>query len=279
MLAARHREDHFRAPAHRLCQRVVRGCVAGVECDHHIYPVHAVIVCDIPHEEGQLVIPVLFRQLPAVIDHIFFQVQPDDTDVISSQLVEIVVHGECEIRFPASEIQDRKLPPLLQPGEDILDKFQEAVDLAEFVRLRPHDLPVLCHHSQVSEERDRHAFLQDVMFLPVMGAVRRPGFRLSLLPAYRDLPFFAHKHRALFPHSLDLHLPEPLHIPRDLPARIFGCQIFMKRLCLCEGFELKVQLPLFFKRAHPDLYYALLVPRITYSPADKIYIQDFRQKP
>ena len=279
VLAARHREDHFRAPSHRFCQRVIRSCIAGMESDHHIYPVHAVIVRDIPHEKGQLVIPVLFRQFPAVVDHVFFQVQPDDADVISSQLVEIVIHSECEIRFPASEIQYRKLPSLLQPGKDILDKFQEAVDLSEFVRLRPHDLPVLCHHTQVSEERNRCALLQDIILPPVMGAVRRPHLCLPLLPSYCDLPFFAHKYRALFPHGLDLHLPEPLHNPRDLPARIFSCQILMKCLCLCEGFKLKVQLPLFFKRAHPDLYYALPVPRITYSPADKIYIQDFRQKP
>lgn len=112
-----------------------------------------------------------------------------------------------------------------------------------------------------------------------MRTVRGTGFLLPSPAADRNLSFFTHKHRTLFPHCLKLHLSELLHISRDLPAGVFTCQILVKRLCLCEGFDLKKQLPLFFKRTHLDLYYPRLVPRITYDPADKIYIKDFRQKP
>ena len=72
------------------------------------------ILRNIPLQEQQLLISVLFTQLITPPDHLFLKIQPDDPDIILLQLMQIIIHGKCQVRFAASEIQDRKLPVSVQ---------------------------------------------------------------------------------------------------------------------------------------------------------------------
>ena len=64
---------------------------------------------------------------------------------------------------------------LIKLREHVLDKFEETVDLAEFVVLRMDDRPVLRLDTELHEERDRDPLFEDVALLPVMGKSVRPG--------------------------------------------------------------------------------------------------------
>ena len=77
MLAARYRQDHPAVPFDRVDQGIIRRRIAGVEGDHHI-GTRALVVGDVPCEEGQVVVAQLLCRLVAEFDHVFFQIQSDD---------------------------------------------------------------------------------------------------------------------------------------------------------------------------------------------------------
>ena len=243
-----------------------------MERDDHIHLVDALIIRNVPHQERQLLIAVLLRQFSAVFDHILFQIQADNADIVFFQLMQIIIHGKCEIRFSASEIEDRKLSLLIELRKDIFDKFQEPVDLAEFVRLRPDDLPVLCHHPQISEERHRDPFFQDIMFLTVVGQIRRLRLLPALLFLNGGLSFLADEHRIYVAHRLYLHLAELLCILGKLFFCLLFFQISVKCLFRRKRLKLEQQLPFLLKRPDFHLYYALFIPRVADHRTDKIYI-------
>lgn len=63
--------------------------------------------------------------------------------------MQIIVNCKCQIGFTASKIQNRYFPVLRELRKNILDKLQETVDLAELIKLCPHDFPFFCHNSQI----------------------------------------------------------------------------------------------------------------------------------
>ena len=175
MLAAGNGKDDLCAPAHRLFQSEIRCRIAGVESHHHIHLVHALVGGDVPGIEGQLFVAVFYGQAIAFFYHVFFQIQPDDPHRVSFQFLQIIIHGKGQIGLSAAEIQDHRLPGTVQPRQDILNEFQEPVDLAEFVIPGIYDLAILCHNAQIHQERDGFPFLQNVILFPVMGQSAFPG--------------------------------------------------------------------------------------------------------
>ena len=243
-----------------------------MERDDHIHLIHAVIIRDVAGKERKLVITVLFCQPAAVPDHILLQIQPDNADIIAFQLMQIIIHGKCKIRLSAPEVKDRKFPVPVKLRQDILDKLKEPVDLPELVRPRPDDLPVLRHHSEITEKRYEFPFFENVSLLPVVGQVRRLRLLSALLPLDRGLPFFADQHRILRIRRLDLHLPElPGAAGQLLHGRI-TVQIFVERLFRRKRLKLKDQLPFQLQRA--DLHFddPAFLPRVADDRADEIFI-------
>ena len=186
--------------------------------------------------------------------------------------MQIIIHGKREIRFPASEINDGQLSPAVEPRQDIFYEFEEAVDLPELIGLRPDDLTVCSHHTQILQKRDRDPFLQNILLFSVVGKIRFFRRCLPFSSLDRNFPLPAHKHCTVLMHCLDLHLPEVLHVFQDLFRRLFPAQVFVKRLCFCEGFDLKMQISLCLHRSDFHLYYSLFFHGITYDRPDKIYI-------
>ena len=273
MLTARNRQYDLCIPPYRFCQCIVSGCITRMECHDHIHLIHSIIICDIPFKKRQLIVPVFYGKTAAVSDHIFLQIQPDNTYVIFFQFMQIIIHGKCQIRFPASKIKYRQLPPFIQPGQNIFDKLQKTVDLSELVSFRPDDLPIPCHHTQILQKRNRDSLLKNMVFSAVMSQIRLFCSLLLFLSLYCHFSFFAHKHRNVFVYRLSLHLTEFFHIQGNLLPRLAGSQVFMKCLGPCKGFKLKIQRPPFLKRTHLYFYYALFFSRTAYGPAYKIYVQ------
>ena len=85
------------------------------------------------------------------------------------QNLQIIIQGKRQIRFAAAKIQDRHFPVFWKLFPDILDKFQEAVDLPEFVIFGMDDLSIRSHDSQIYQKRHRRAFFQNITLFPVMA--------------------------------------------------------------------------------------------------------------
>ena len=97
----------------------------------------------------QIVIAIMLCQLAAVADDILLQIQSDDADRIPLHLMQIVIHGKGQVGLSASKIDDDIFPGLIQLWQDILDKLQEPVDLAEFVVTAFYDLSILRLHTKI----------------------------------------------------------------------------------------------------------------------------------
>ncbi len=226
MLAAGHRQDHAGSPLYGLLQGIVRGLVAGVEGDHHVHLLPALIVADVPLPEAQAIVMQLFGQLTAAVDHIRFQIQPGDPDVPALEPVQIIVHAEGQIGLPAAEIHDADGAVCGKLLQHILDELQITVDLPELIIFRPHHLPLGRLHSQAHQEVHRLPLGQDVALGAVVGHVRKVwGFRVpALFGLDGHCPLSADQDAGFQVGAAYLRLPEqPLHI---------SCQAFLQLLPL-----------------------------------------------
>ena len=223
---------------------MIRGRIAGMKGHHHIHAVLAFKIRDIPLKEIQPAIPVFLRKAAAAADHIRLQIQARHTDIQPAQLVQIIVHGESQIAFPASEINDPHTPVLWEYGHDVRDKFQETVDLAEFIIPALHRFPLRRLNPKIDQKGNRLSFLQNIFLLPVM---RHPqGFRhcfrrvrSSLAFPDRHLAFFAHYRLRLKAPRLYGKLTETRHGFQNSLQRLLLCQISVKDLIPAEAFQLK----------------------------------------
>ena len=196
-----------------------------------------------PLQELQFAVAVFLTQLIAMADHIPLQIQTDDPDIIILQLMEIVVHGKSQVRFPASEVKDGQLPaflrPVLQARQDVLDKFQKAVDLAELVEFRVDHLSLPGHDSQIHQERHRRPLPEDVSLLSVVGQVRLFCRLLPGLLFHGDLSLFADQRRDRGLSRLHLELLHLFHIHKERFAGLMGRQVPMERLVPLKLLQLK----------------------------------------
>ena len=255
MLAAGHGQNRPGIPLHRSGQRIVRGSIAGVERYHQVYLVHSLIIRDIPCQKLQLFIAEPLRQLIAAANNILLQIQADNPQVKSLQFPKIIVHGKRQVGFSAAEINHGQFPSSGKRRTDIPDKFQEPVDLPEFIIPAVYHLSLRGHHSQLHQERHRRSFFQNIVLFPVVGQLRRarnPG-PLFLLHSY--LSFFAYQHRGGHLCRLRLHLP----VIRFHPAgrRLYEVLFFIIDM----GFLLSIpesrlisEVSLHRQRPHSDLY-------------------------
>ena len=290
MLAARHRQDHPGVPLHRLVKRVIGGRIAGVESHHHVHLAAALIAGDISLQEGQLVIAVSARQFPAAADHVLFQIQADNPHVKPTALPQIIIHGKGQIGLAAAKIQDRKLPILWQRGNDIFDKFQEPVNLAELVVAGVHHAPLRRHDAQIHQKGNRPPLLQKIRLLSIMlqicllytagAGFAGPGLRLSGRGGF-GFSFLLHRHMSLFAYQgvhgslrgRKLQLAEGiLHPAQDPGDRLLLPQVFMKGLGSPENLRLKFQLSLQEHRADPDLLLLQPFPRAAQNKLFQVFI-------
>ena len=141
-------------------------------------------------------------------DHIFLQIQSYDSYVIFFQFMQIIIHGKCEIRFTTAKIQDCKFSSLIKLRQYILDKFQEPVDLPEFVEFRMHDLSILCHNTKILKKWYRDSLFQHILFLTVMAHINLLFPALFYLTFYSHFSFFTYKYCCLASGTGDLSLTE-----------------------------------------------------------------------
>ena len=110
--------------------------------------------------------------------------------------MQIIIYGKCQIRFPASEVQYRKLPVFIKLRQNVFDKFQEPVNLPEFIKPGIHDLALFCHNSKLQKKRNRNSLFQHILFPAVMAPVYFLFFdALRLCPLlYRYLSLLAYQY-------------------------------------------------------------------------------------
>ena len=252
---------------------MIRRRIAGMKRHDHIDLVDSIVIRNIPLQKSQFFISVFYCQFTTMADHLFFQIQPDDPNVVILKFMQIIVHCKCQIRLPASEIQDRHFPFLIQSRKNILDKFQKTVDLPELIKLCAHDFPILRHHAEILKKRNRDPLFQNVFLTPVMGKIRLlfPAFCLMFLD--RHFPLFTHENRIFHVPRIKLHLPELFHIGQNPLRRLLRLQILMKRLCFRKGFQLVNPLSAHLHRAYFDLQNAVFFTRIAQDRLYKFFIQ------
>lgn len=68
-----------------------------------------------------------------MLDDVLLQIQTDDPDIQPVENLQIIIQREGQVRLAAAEVEDRHFPILRKLLPDVLDKFQETVDLPEFV--------------------------------------------------------------------------------------------------------------------------------------------------
>ena len=135
--------------------------------NNHIHVVIRGVIGDVADLKPEGGVAVLLSSLVALLNDVRFQVQTDDVHGQVSDLCEIVVEDKGEVSFAAAEVDDaeglvRGIVLIL-----IVDDFQEPVDLAELVIPGADDLTFRGQDAHIHQRRNDHAFLQDVVFLPV----------------------------------------------------------------------------------------------------------------
>ena len=273
VLAARHRQDNLRFPGNRFSQSMIRRRITRMEGHYHVHPFCICIICNISHLEAKLLITVLPSKLAAVPDHVLLKIQSDDPDIISPKLMQIIIHGKCQVRLPASEIQDGKLPVTLKLRQDILDKFQETIYLSKFVEFGADDLPLFRHDPQILKKRNRHSFFKDISLLPVMAHIHLLSLILLSLSLYRRSALLTHQHRKYRFCRLHLHLAHILHILLQKGARLPGIHIPVECLTVLKCLDLKHQLLPHEQRAHLHLRRTVFLLWIAEHCRSEFYIQ------
>ena len=79
-----------------------------------------------------------------------------------------MVHGKGKVGFPAPKIQYCNLPVLRELGQDILNKLQETVDLAEFIILCLYNFPFIGLHAQVHQKPHFFPWVKDIILFSIM---------------------------------------------------------------------------------------------------------------
>ena len=117
--------------------------------------------------------------------------------------MQIIIHGERQIRLAAAKINDHIFPVLIQLRQDILNKFQKTVDLSKFVVTAFYYLSIRGLHAKIYQERDRMPLRNHVTFLAVMLQLFLQFFRkltvwFCCLDLCRSMSSGFHRGRALF---------------------------------------------------------------------------------
>ena len=167
-------------------------------------------------------------------NHIFLQIQSYDSYVIFFQFMQIIIHGKCEIRFTTAKIQDCKFSSLIKLRQYILDKFQEPVDLPEFVEFRMHDLSILCHNTKILKKWYRDSLFQYILLLAVVAHINLLLFAFFHLAFYCYFSLFAYKNCISCSLCLHLHLAHIFHILKKYFTSFFLLHILVKRLIIPE---------------------------------------------
>ena len=123
MLTTWYRQNDLCSPAHCFIQSIIGRRITGMQRHHHVHMIHAVIIRDITSQKCQLLIAVILCQLLAVCDYICLEIQPDDPYIIVFQLMQIIIHGKCQIGFSTSEIYNNRFPVFWKLRNNIFNKF------------------------------------------------------------------------------------------------------------------------------------------------------------
>ena len=217
MLAARHREDHRRAGANGAVEGVVGGGIAGVEADDEVDSLERGVPGDVADLEPEAVGAERAGERLAVVHHIRLEVETDDLDLAPMDGREQVVEREGQIRLAGAEVDDAERALGRESGEHVLDELEEPVHLAELVEaLRPH-LALGGHHTELDEERHRHALGQHALLDAVVPerhgrTGRRPAqdLRVGPAPARQHLPVGVGRLQQALPELAVEQLHEPV---------------------------------------------------------------------
>ena len=173
VLAAGDGENCAGLPANRLGQGVVGRRVTRMQGDDQVDRSRGLKTGDGSLFELQPGTAQACGDLTAVGDDIGPQVEAGDVDFASEWSRQPVVQGEREIAFATAKIDDAQGATLGQFGEQVVDEFQEAVDLAELGLPGAANLPLGCHHPNLHEEGAGSSFGEWVAGLAVVGGGKR----------------------------------------------------------------------------------------------------------
>ena len=181
MLAARNGQNRAHSPFHGVVEREIGRGVACVEGHHDVGRAAPAVRRDVAHGKRKPRQVQLGRHPRAVFDDVLLQVQPEHLAVDSLDFPQKIVDRKSQIRFPGAEIDDAKGRAVAvtgaafhHVGKDVVDNFEEAVYLPEFVVLRRDDFSFGGHHAEADEERHGNALL-DYSVLALRADVLHDG--------------------------------------------------------------------------------------------------------
>ena len=169
MLAAGDGEDEICLFGNGIVKGIIRGGVAGMECNDHIdAAIGENILGHIGTDEFQPLIAVLPGDFPAALHHIFFQVIADNCGVQPPFHGKIVIQNEGQIGFAAAKIQNGNVT-LTVILESLINQFNKTIDLLVLIIFCPDDFHILGKYAQIHQRRDVLSLFEDVFLFPVMG--------------------------------------------------------------------------------------------------------------
>ena len=115
MLAARHREDHGRLPAHRSLERGIGRGVARMQRDDEIGLV-AAVVGDVPYLEAKPLGAEPPGERLAGRDHVLLEVETDQVHRPPVHGCQQVMQRERQIRLARAEVDDAQLALAAAPA-------------------------------------------------------------------------------------------------------------------------------------------------------------------
>ena len=157
------------------------------------------------------------------------------------QHFQVIIHGKCQVRLAASEINDMHGSVGWQFRQNIFNKLQEAIDLSILVITCTDNLPAFCHNAQINHKRHCRSFFDDILLLAIMLQILCLNTD-CFFALYCCLALLADKHRHHFILHPDLRLSEIMQYPsRQCLQSILRRHILMKNLLVRISGYLKIQ--------------------------------------
>ncbi|MOA35931.1 hypothetical protein D3C78_1574270 [compost metagenome] len=79
-----------------------------------------------------------------------------------------MIQRKGQIGFSTAKIDDRQRTSLRKRGQDILDHFQETIDLPELIVFLGQYFAFLIHDAKLNEKRNGCAFVQNILLAAIM---------------------------------------------------------------------------------------------------------------
>ena len=131
VVAARRGKDHVRAPMNGAGENEVGRRIAGVEREDEMNVFAGIVARNVAREELEPRKAEGAGGAVAVVDDVGFEVNARHANGATENVRKIVINGEREVTFAATEVADAEFSRLREMRQTIADQGEEAVDLAK----------------------------------------------------------------------------------------------------------------------------------------------------